>query len=92
MRQNESAAFEDLRANGAFLVSAVFEPAHAGAAAAGRDAQLSDGPSFIVFVLGLPHVTTLIEAATDPHISYQDYQDYCCSPSQAATAACTVCA
>jgi hypothetical protein len=29
VRQNESAAFEDLRANGAFLVSAAFTPAPA---------------------------------------------------------------
>jgi hypothetical protein len=41
IRHNESAAFEDLRANGAFLVSARFDPLTA-AAAAGQ-AQLSDG-------------------------------------------------
>ena len=38
VRQNESAAFEDLRANGAFLVSAAFKPAAAAAAAEGAPA------------------------------------------------------
>ena len=39
IRHNESAAFEDLRASGAFLVSATFEPSSAGH----RISQLSDG-------------------------------------------------